>query len=133
MSRHRGFTAGVLVGVVSLAAGSSLPAMAQGTPPNFAPDRNIGWYAYNRLFIPPANGAGPVRQDPARPYVSNDEFRVTGRQPTQRVADLNSPILQPWAREVVRKRNEVSCPVSALARRPRVAGRKALPDFCSHP
>jgi hypothetical protein len=107
MSTHGGnFTAGVLVGVVSLAAGSSLPAMAQGTPPNFAPDRNIGWYAYNRLFIPPTSGAGPVRQDPARPYVSNDEFRVTGRQPTQRVADLNTPILQPWAPEVVRKRNE---------------------------
>src|SRR5580704_17055406 len=107
MSRHRGsFTAGVVVGAVSLAAGSSFPATAQGTPPNFAPDRNIGWYAYNRLFIPPTSGAGPVRQDPARPYVSNDEFRITGRQPTQRVADLNSPILQPWAQEVVRKRNE---------------------------
>ena len=106
MPRHGGsFTACVLVGVVSLAAGC-FPAMAQGTPPNFALDRNIGWYAYNRLFIPPASGPGPVRQDPARPYVSNDEFRVTGRQPTQRVADLNSPILQPWAREVVRKRNE---------------------------
>jgi hypothetical protein len=80
--------------------------MAQGTP-NFAPDRNIGWYAYNRLFIAPAQGAGPVRQDPKRPYVTNDEFRVTGRQPTARVADLDSPILQPWAREVVRKRNEI--------------------------
>jgi hypothetical protein len=45
-------------------------------------------------------------QDPARPYVSNDEFRVTGRQPTERVADLNNPILQPWARDVGRKRNE---------------------------
>src|SRR5215470_2283221 len=107
MSRSAGsFTAGVLASAVSL-VGS---AMAQGVPPNFspnfAPSADIGWYAYNRQFIPPANGAGPVRQDPARPYVSNDEFRVTGRQPTQRVADLNSPILQPWAREVVRKRNE---------------------------
>src|SRR6516164_9429450 len=107
MSRHgEKYTGGIFVGSVFLAGSLSFSAMAQGTPPNFAPDRNIGWYAYNRLFIPPANGAGPVRQDPARPYVSNDEFRVTGRQPTQRVADLNSPILQPWAREVVRKRNE---------------------------
>jgi hypothetical protein len=107
MSRQRGsFAAGVLVGVIGLAPGSSFSAMAQGTPPNFAPDRNIGWYAYNRLFISPASGAGPLRQDPARPYISNDEFRVSGRQPTERVADLNNPILQPWAREVVRKRNE---------------------------
>jgi hypothetical protein len=106
MSRYgKRFAAGALTGVLCLAG--SLSATAQGAPPNFAPDRNIGWYAYNRLFMAPASGAGPVRQDPARPYVTNDEFRVTGRQPTERVADLNSPILQPWARDVVRKRNEL--------------------------
>jgi hypothetical protein len=75
--------------------------------PNFAPSADIGWYAYNRQFIPPASGPGPVRQDPARPYVTNDEFRVTGRQPTEQLADLNTPILKPWAKEVVRKRNEL--------------------------
>src|SRR5438046_10464237 len=91
--------------VVYLAGSFSFSAMAE--PPNFAPNASIGWYAYNRLFIPPASGAGPVTQDPAHPYVPNDEFRVTGRQPTQRVADLNNPILQPWARDVVRKRNEL--------------------------
>jgi hypothetical protein len=108
MPRHAAtFTVGVLAGAVYLAGSSSFSAMAQGTPPNFASNPNVGWYAYNRLFIPPASGPGPVQQDPARPYVPNDEFRVTGRQPTQRVADLNNPILQPWAREVVRKRNEL--------------------------
>jgi hypothetical protein len=110
MVRHAGsFTAAVLAGAVYLAAGFS--AMAQGTPPNFAPNfapsADIGWYAYNRQFIAPPSGPGPVRQDPARPYVTNDEFRVTGRQPTQQLADLNAPILQPWAREVVRKRNQL--------------------------
>ena len=108
MSRRAGnFTRGVLAGAVYLAGSLSFSAMAQGTPPDFAPNPSIGWYAYNRLFIPPASGAGPVMQDPARPYVSNDEFRVTGRQPTERVADLNNPILQPWARDVIRKRNEL--------------------------
>ena len=48
-----------------------------------------------------------MQQDPAHPFVSNDEFRVTGRQPTEQLADLNAPILQPWARDVVRKRNEL--------------------------
>jgi hypothetical protein len=106
MSRHAGtFTAGILAGVVCSAGSFSFSAMAE--PPNFALNPSIGWYAYNRLFIPPASGAGPVQQDPAHPYVSNDEFRVTGRQPTQHVADLNNPILQPWARDVVRKRNEL--------------------------
>jgi hypothetical protein len=107
MAGYAGYVTGVLAGAVCLAGSLSLPAMAQGTPPNFAPDAGIGWYAYNRLFLPPASGAGPVLQDPTRPYVSNDEFRVTGKQPTERVADLNSPILLPWAKDVVRKRNEL--------------------------
>ena len=108
MSRHAGtFTGGVLVGAVYLSGSLSFSAMAQGAPPNFAPNASIGWYAYSRIFIPPANGAGPVQQDPAHPFVSNDEFRVTGRQPTEQLADLNAPILQPWARDVVRKRNEL--------------------------
>jgi hypothetical protein len=86
----------------------SAPAMAQSaSPPNFAPDASTGWYAYNRQFIPPLSGPGPVQQDPERPYVTNDEFRVTGRQPTAQLADLDNPILQPWAREIVRKRNEL--------------------------
>src|ERR1700730_9253644 len=107
MSRHAGYLTGVLGGAVCLAASLSFSAMAQGTPPDFAPNASIGWYAYNRLFIPPASGPGPVLQDPTRPYVSNDEFRVTGKQPTERVADLNPPILLPWARDAVRKRNEL--------------------------
>jgi len=106
MSGHsRSFRRRVLAGAVCLAGSLAVSALAQGAPPNFAPNPGVGWYAYNRLFIPPASGPGPVVQDPARPYVSNDEFRVSGRQPTQRVADLNNPILQPWARDVVAKRN----------------------------
>src|ERR1700720_2495199 len=104
MYRHAGKSAGgALASAVYMAGSLSFSALAQGTPPDFAPNASIGWYAYNRLFIPPASGPGPVVQDPARPYVSNDEFRVTGRQPTQRVADLNNPILQPWSRDVLRK------------------------------
>jgi hypothetical protein len=108
MSRHTAdVTRGVLAGAAYLLGSLNFSAMAQGTPPNLAPNASVGWYAYNRAFIPPASGPGPVLQDPGRPYVSNDEFRVSGRQPTQRIADLNSPILQPWAKDVVRKRNEL--------------------------
>src|SRR5216684_6144537 len=108
MSRRAGnVTGGVLASAAYLVGSLSVSAIAEGAPPNFAPDPNVGWYAYNRIFIPPASGPGPMQQDPAHPYVSNDEFRVTGRQPTQHLADLNSPILQPWARDVVRKRNEL--------------------------
>jgi len=108
MCRHAGtFTVGLLAGAVYLAGSFGFSSLAQAEPPNFAPNPDIGWYSYNRLFIPPPSGAGPVQQDPAHPYVPNDEFRVTGRQPTQHLADLNNPILQPWARDVIRKRNEM--------------------------
>src|SRR5262249_7923956 len=108
MRRHGADIArGLLAGAVYFGASLTSSAMAEGTRPNFAPNPDIGWDASNRLFIAPPSGPGPVMQDPSRPYVSNDEFRVSGRQPTERVADLKSPILQPWAREVVRKRNEL--------------------------
>ena len=107
MSGYAGnFTRGALAGAVCLAGSLSFSAMAAGvSPPDFAPTAEIGWFAYNRQFIAPASGPGPVQQDPEHPYVSNDEYRVTGKQPTEQLADLNNPILQPWARDVVRKRN----------------------------
>jgi hypothetical protein len=109
MSRHAGnFTGSVLAGAVCLAGSLGISAMAQGVPPPvFAPNSSAGWFAYSRVFIPPASGAGPVRPDPAHPGVSNDEFRATGKQPSLAVADLNNPILQPWARDKVRERNEL--------------------------
>jgi hypothetical protein len=107
MSKHAArFMAGIL-GSATYLAGSLSVAAQSGSAPNFAPTAGTGWFAYSREWIPPANGPSPVRQDPTRPHVTNDEFRVTGRQPTQPVADLDNPILQPWAREAVRKRNEL--------------------------
>ncbi|HEY6259847.1 MAG TPA: hypothetical protein VIY51_29065 [Xanthobacteraceae bacterium] len=108
MSGHAGnITRGIFVGVVYLAGSLSFSAMAQGAPPDFAPNPSAGWFAYSRQFIPPASGAGPVRPDRAHPGVSNDEFRATGRQPAIAVADLDNPILQPWARAKIRERNEL--------------------------
>jgi hypothetical protein len=103
------FTAGVLAGTVYLASSLSVSAMTAGvSPPVFTPNPSAGWFAYKREFIPPASGAGPVLQDPAHPHVSNDEFRATGRQPTFPIGDPNSPILQPWARDALRKYNETA-------------------------
>jgi hypothetical protein len=110
MSRHAGnFEAIVLAGAVLLAGSLSFSAKAEGvSPPDFAPNPSAGWFAYSRTFIPPASGPGPVRPDPKHPHVSNDDFRATGAQPTVAVADPDNPILQPWAREAIRKRNELA-------------------------
>jgi hypothetical protein len=70
--------------------------------PNFAPDATTGWLkGPGDEFIQPASGPGPVRSDPARPYVSN----AVARQETVKIADLTNPILQPWVVERMRKSN----------------------------
>jgi hypothetical protein len=66
--------------------------------PNFAPDSSTAWIAVGQEFFAPPSGPGPVRADPAHPPKPG--------QSAFRVADLASPILQPWAREELRKANE---------------------------
>jgi hypothetical protein len=77
---------------------------SQGAIPNFAPDSGTSWALDQTVddLLPPPSGAGPIASDPAHPYIAN--FR--GAQPTYRVADLSNPILQPWAREQMRKSND---------------------------
>jgi hypothetical protein len=53
-------------------------------------------------FIPPDSGPGPVRSDPAHPYVSN----AVARQETVKIADLTNPILKPWVVEQMKKAND---------------------------
>jgi hypothetical protein len=89
---------------------------AAAQAPQFAPNPAVGWIAMYNEFQPPASGAGPVRQDPANPRVTNDEYRRTGRQPTLAIADLSNPILQPWTREELRKHNELARAGKALGR-----------------
>lgn len=75
--------------------------------PDFAPDSATGWQLLDDEFIPPPSGPGPIVSDPAHPYVSFYRFPRNPR-PSFRVADLSNPILQPWAREQLRKVNERS-------------------------
>jgi len=89
---------GALAGAVCLAGSLSFTAMAQGTAPDFAPS-SIG-VAYNRIFIP-RRACRPGHADRAHPYVpmtsSRDRKAADGS-----AGDLEHPILQPWARDVVR-------------------------------
>jgi hypothetical protein len=94
--------------MLCLGAATFATATSAASLPEFAPHPSVGWIAlFNELQTPPT-GAGPVRQDPAHPRVTNDDYRRTGRQPTLPVADLNNPILQPWAREELRKHNALA-------------------------
>jgi hypothetical protein len=109
ISRH---VVGFSVLAVLACAGATFPAQgaAQGnaSQPNFAPTSQVGWTALTSEFIMPPSGPGPVMDDPAHPYVSNAIAARTGKVPSFPVGDISSPILQPWAREVVRKHNELA-------------------------
>ena len=96
------------IGIVASAVyvGAAIAAET-GSIPSFAPNPSVSWVAIQGGFKPPASGAGPVQDDPNHPTITNDDFRVTGKQPTWPVADLSNPILQPWVKEVLRKRNEI--------------------------
>jgi hypothetical protein len=97
----------VLAILASAVCASDASLAASGSPPVFSPNPSVGWIALAGEFIAPASGPGPVRQDPKYPRVTNEDYRATGRQPTLAVADANSPILQPWVQEALRKRNEL--------------------------
>src|SRR5262245_22263776 len=76
---------------------SAVAAHAQNAP-DFSPNRTTGWIAIGQAFLPPTSRTGPVVDDSAhRPRPGVSSFRV---------ANLSNPILQPWAREELRKANE---------------------------
>ena len=95
-----GIAAGILGATFSPAA-----AAEKAPVPDFSPANNVGWVAQGGEFLPPKSGPGPVMDDPAHPRISNAVAAATGRQPTFHVGDADSPILQPWAKEQMRKRN----------------------------
>jgi hypothetical protein len=90
---------------ITVLIATAFSASAANAVPNFAPTANSGWFAYTREFLAPTSGPGPVMQDKKYPRVTNDDFRATGKQPTNAIGDATNPILQPWAADVVRKFN----------------------------
>src|SRR5689334_2222129 len=93
----------LLIAVV--ASGALAPAATgQSALPNFAPDPTVGWFPDRPTgddFLAPESGPGPVMSDPAHPYVPNG-----AGQPTDHVADLSNPILQPWVIPQMKKAND---------------------------
>src|SRR6202051_3810679 len=123
----------MLAGVLVIGGAASWPASSQTAPPNFAPNPCVGWVALSGEFMAPPNGAGPIRRDPAHPRISNDDYRATGAQPTFAMGDVTSPILQPWAREVLRKRNELVLSGKAAFPRQASCWPVGVPAFLLYP
>jgi hypothetical protein len=77
-------------------------ASAQNAAPDFS-SGNAGWVSVSTDWLPGESGPPPVTFDPAHPYVPNG----TGAQPTFRVADLNNPGLTQFAKDELKKSNDM--------------------------
>jgi hypothetical protein len=53
-------------------------------------------------FLPPESGPGPVVSEPGHPYVPNG----AGKQQTNRLADLDNPVLKDWVKVPMGKAND---------------------------
>jgi hypothetical protein len=100
-------TLSVLAGLLCAGAQfAPVSAADNAAIPDFAFNSHMGWLEIGDELLPPPSGPGPVTNDPRYPYVDNGKARRSGTQPTYRVADLSNPILQPWAREEMKKAND---------------------------
>jgi len=84
------------------------PAQKIKTVPDFSTN-GMAWEgpgAGDIDFIPVPGSAPIVRNDPAHPYISNAQSRLTGKQSTYHVGDLTNPNLTPWAKAIMKKDND---------------------------
>ncbi len=97
---------GALACVSAALVWPALGAGADSAPIQLAPDVATAWqvnHADGDDYIAPQSGPKPVTYDPVHPFVPTDPNGV--QQPTYRVADVNNPILKPWAAEQMKKAN----------------------------
>src|SRR5262249_17462239 len=104
-SHHRAtliLCAGVLAhtptGVDAAGAASAIPTFTADSTSLWVPDRAAG-----DDFLPPKSGAGPVVSDKEHAY---KPLAQAQGQLSFRVADLDNPVLKPWAKEQMKKAND---------------------------
>jgi len=90
-----------------IASAGGAPADNAQTVPQFG-FANYAWSKVSDDFQAPQSGPGPVMSDKSHPYVANGVAERSGRPITLRVADLDNPILKPWAIDQMRKANELA-------------------------
>src|SRR6202163_1489025 len=123
MNRHRNFLV-----FVTLATAVATPALTQTVTTGAAPasgatsaasipDLTGSWnHPAFPWFEPPASGPGPITNRSRWPQLPQTQGGSVALPPTkegvsdydQLVGDYTSPILQPWAAEVVKKFGEIS-------------------------
>ena len=102
----RNISLAILLSMAAAPAGGAPVEKAQSVPQfGFA---NYAWSKVSDDFQAPQSGPGPVMSDKAHPYVNNNVAERSNRAITLRIADLDNPILKPWAVDQMRKANELA-------------------------
>jgi hypothetical protein len=104
-SRRSLLAVAALTGLVWAAAGPKLAAEPGGLSPDFS-SNDTAWVFGNADYAAIPGEPSPTRSDPAHRYVTNNEFRATGAQPTFRIADLSNPNIKPWAKVIMKREND---------------------------
>jgi hypothetical protein len=103
--KSRALLLGLLVSLAGTAAAQQ--TMTASLQPVFSPSARTAWVGIGIGALLPVPGSpSPIGQDPAHPYISNDESGVTGQQPTQRISDISNPNLKQWAKDLMKKDND---------------------------
>jgi hypothetical protein len=103
--RTRVLLMGLFLGLAGTAAAQQ--ATTASPQPVFSPTARTAWVGIGIGALLPVPGSPrPIGQDPAHPYISNDDSGVTGQQPTQRISDISNPNLKQWAKDVMKKDND---------------------------
>jgi hypothetical protein len=100
-----GMFLGLLTAAFMPAAFAQAPA--KDSIPNFA-SKDFGWQQNEEDWQdpPPGSGHGPIRENPAYPFVNNADGNRTHRQVTVRITNSKDPILKPWAAAQIEATNQ---------------------------
>jgi hypothetical protein len=82
-------------------------AESTNTIPPFA-SANFGWQSNAEDWDdpPPGSGHGPIKNDPAYPFLNNAEGNRAGTGATKRITNTKDPVLKPWAAAQIEATNE---------------------------
>jgi len=96
---------GTLTALMWTASHLSVGAEQGAAIPDFS-SNDAAWVFGLGDYVAIPGEPSPTRQDAAHAYVSNNEFRARGAQPTFRIADLSNPNIKPWAKEIMKREND---------------------------
>jgi hypothetical protein len=107
--RRVGLSAGglaVCLTAAALAAGAARAESASAVP-QFA-SVNFGWQSNLEDWEdpPPGAGHGPIKNDPAYPFLNNTEGNRAGTGATKRITNTKDPVPKPWAAAQIQATND---------------------------